>query len=106
LALDNFHDTHGHFPATIRPPTGNVGPTPRQGWVLFALPYIEQDNLYKAYDFNKNWFDPAVNRAVVANPLPVAQCPSSPSPDRFDGIPESDPWDRFAAVTDYAAVNG
>src|SRR5437879_999581 len=69
LGLHNFHDSFGHFPATIRPADSNTGPTPRQGWMLFFLPYIEQDNLYRQYDFTKNWFDPAGNQAVVSNPI-------------------------------------
>src|SRR5205807_2544427 len=85
LALHSFHDSHGHLPATIRPPTSNVGPTPRQGWILFALPYFEQDNLYRQYDFTKNWFDPAGNQSVVSNRIPILQCPSAPNPARVNG---------------------
>jgi prepilin-type N-terminal cleavage/methylation domain-containing protein/prepilin-type processing-associated H-X9-DG protein len=105
LALHNFHDTNGHLPSTQRPPT-NSAKAPRQGWLLFALPYIEQGNIYNQFDFTKNWFDPAVNRGLVSIPIPIAQCPSTPNPDRVDGIPGSNPWDSFAAVMDYAAVNG
>src|SRR5438105_1538075 len=51
LALHNYHDTNSRFP-----PGGVTngqccstpsGPT----WTIYLLPYIEQDNLYKQYDF-------------------------------------------------------
>jgi prepilin-type N-terminal cleavage/methylation domain-containing protein/prepilin-type processing-associated H-X9-DG protein len=106
LALHNYHDSHGFFPATVRPPTNN-GPTlPRQGWLLFALTYIEQEPLHDKYNFAKSWFDaPSGNRDIVSTPITILQCPSTPNPERVDGIPESNPWDSFAAVTDYAAIN-
>src|SRR5690242_10285784 len=51
LALHNYHDVYGKFP-----PGGvtngtccstQSGPT----WTIFLLPYIEQDNLYRLYNF-------------------------------------------------------
>ena len=86
LALHNFHDTRGHFPATVRPPSSNVGPLPRQGWLLFLLPYIEQDNLYNGYDLTLNWFD-TPNLPVTSSRVPIFECPSTPVPARLDGRP-------------------
>src|SRR5690348_39339 len=45
LALHNFHDTFRHLPSTIRPLQDNGPSLPRQGWMLFVLEFIEQDNL-------------------------------------------------------------
>ncbi len=109
LGIHNFHDTYGHLPATVRPATSNLGTTPRQGWMIYLLPFIEQQNLYSEYDLKQSWFV-NVNRPVGATQIPIFLCPSSPYPDRIDGVPESDQnggtWDAFAAVTDYAAFNG
>jgi prepilin-type N-terminal cleavage/methylation domain-containing protein len=45
LAVHNFHDANGHFPDTA----GTVpAPTKNASIHFFLLPYIEQDNLYKA----------------------------------------------------------
>src|SRR5436309_989205 len=49
LALHNHHDTHGFFP-----PGGWLGDRSqsdwsddRGSWLVFTLPYLEQDNIYK-----------------------------------------------------------
>src|SRR5262249_42239045 len=59
LALHNYHDANGGFPP------GEVrGPFPplvtaavNHGWGVFVLPYIEQENLYKLYDWNLFYHD-------------------------------------------------
>lgn len=104
LALHNFHDANNHLPATIRPPNNNGPSLPRQSWVLFTLPYIEQSAMYQQYDFSKSWFEDA-NLPVTTTPIKIAQCPSTPRPDRLDARPETSPWTPLVAVTDYAAIN-
>ena len=86
LALHNFYDTNRNFPP------GNVqGPFPRlaittrdvhHGWAPFILPYIEQDNLFKLYDFNA-YSASGENQPVISQPLKIFQCPSTPEQDRF-----------------------
>ena len=75
LGLHNFHDTFGYLPYSHRPPT-NGTTSPRQGWLLFALPYIEQGNLYSQYDFTIGWQDPA-NVPVTSTRIKIVECPSS-----------------------------
>jgi prepilin-type N-terminal cleavage/methylation domain-containing protein/prepilin-type processing-associated H-X9-DG protein len=104
LALHNYHDAHGFFPASSRPPSNSL-PLPRIGLDVFLLPYIEQSAMFQNYDQTKNWFDPP-NLPVTSVRLSVLECPSTPSPERQDGIPESIPWTQVVACTDYAAVNG
>src|SRR5262249_22362061 len=93
LALHNYHDAHGQLPSSVNEPS-----RPRLSAFTEFLPYIEQDNLYKQYDFTKDWFDP-VNVPVTAMKIPILLCPSSPSPNRLDGKPEA--WGPLVAVTDY-----
>ena len=89
LALHNYHDTKGSFPAgvisqlrdpTWRMPPGNCNAFPDDlgpGWGLFALmlPEIEQDNLYKSINFNLSVADPA-NAAARRTPVKTYLCPS------------------------------
>ena len=103
LAIHNFHDTYKSFPSTQRVGTAGV----RTGWVVRALPYIEQGNLYKLYDFSKSWETPA-NRPVVSTRLVIMECPSNPNLGIMDGtLNTTPPWDPpIAACADYAASTG
>ncbi|MCA9066805.1 MAG: DUF1559 domain-containing protein [Planctomycetaceae bacterium] len=91
LAFHNYHSTHGRFPPTqimvfySQPPWGN--PQPRHHtWVSMLLPFMEQDNLYKAIDFKQPMFDPNTSafqklpsgQDIVAQTIPGMQCPSDP----------------------------
>src|SRR5262245_27042554 len=53
LAVHNYHDANGRFPIGAQglPCPGVTGPTQRTPFVPFLLPYFEQDNVYKLYDF-------------------------------------------------------
>jgi prepilin-type processing-associated H-X9-DG protein len=44
------------------------------------LPYIEQDNIGKAYVYNVDFGDP-LNTAALKLPVPVFRCPSNPGAD-------------------------
>src|SRR5262245_20882389 len=44
LACHSYHDTNGAFPKGT---TGSWG-NDKGSWIFFTLPYMEQDNLYRA----------------------------------------------------------
>ena len=52
LAMHLHHDAYGKLPI------GKKTPAPRITWVIFLWPYIEQDNLYRQYDFATGFFQP------------------------------------------------
>jgi prepilin-type processing-associated H-X9-DG protein len=97
LALHNYHDTHGSFPAGFisklsnpnwRLPPGNCNaeaPDLGPGWGLFALilPYMEQDNLYHSIRFDLAITDPA-NDAARRTPVKMYLCPSDAGPEIVD----------------------
>lgn len=67
LALQNYHDVHKAFPPAYIP---DANGKPMHSWRTLILPYIENANLHRQYDFNKPWDDPA-NRAIADSLVPV-----------------------------------
>jgi prepilin-type N-terminal cleavage/methylation domain-containing protein/prepilin-type processing-associated H-X9-DG protein len=142
LAVQSFHDARRHLPDNERPASA-AATTVRQRWFTQVLPYLEQGAIFDSYDQSSNWdSDPgavtvktaagttvnypattpasaagyAGNVFATANVINVAQCPSSPSPNRLDNNPALSPapnqgWNPqsnpfYQAVTDYAACYG
>jgi prepilin-type N-terminal cleavage/methylation domain-containing protein/prepilin-type processing-associated H-X9-DG protein len=89
LALHNYHDTNGILPPGAQ---GRVLPVPNPAqptyiagtsWIVFILPYIEQDNLFRQYRFDLPHND-ALNGGVVGmQVVPTIFCPSGPAPKRY-----------------------
>src|SRR5262249_21729886 len=66
------------------PPAMITDPAKTVGWGIFLLPFIEQDNLYKKYNFNAPFFysNPAFgidNQSVANTPIKLYNCPSAPT---------------------------
>lgn len=74
LALMNYESGHGHFPpAYIADKDGK----PMHSWRVLILPYIEEEALYKEYDFNEPWNGP--HNAKLADKMPrIFHMPSEP----------------------------
>src|SRR5262245_39930514 len=81
LAAHNYEGVHGAFPTGHRPPVMVVDGVPTQGtnvWVEL-LPYFEQDNLYKFWDYNDNRKNVAGGKkATQAQVIQILICPSDP----------------------------
>lgn len=77
LALHHFHDVHQVFPASGWTEAGPANPGGKYvGWRSLLLPYLEQANLQRLYDFNLNWWE-GTNATVAAVPVKIFQCPST-----------------------------
>lgn len=89
IALHNYHETHSIFPpggVTI----GNCCSTPSYAsWAISILPFLEETNLYRRYDFNRFNEDPA-NQFVREHPVKTYVCPSDLAKDVLTR-PESGP---------------
>ncbi|MFO0930149.1 MAG: DUF1559 domain-containing protein [Gemmataceae bacterium] len=110
LALHNFHDTNGTFPASGWTTVGPGNPGGKYvGWRPLLLPYLEQENLRRIYDFNVNWWE-GTNPTTAAIPVKVYQCPSAPSRSVTSAVAKAPrPAITFPAplgVTDYEAIMG
>ena len=97
LALHAYHGTLGTFPAGVIDSDHDFRDGLHSGFVLL-LPFIEQDILYHAYDFDASWRSP-VNLLIAQTRLQLLICPSSGSTVPQDGgVP--------GAPTDYAFSKG
>jgi prepilin-type N-terminal cleavage/methylation domain-containing protein/prepilin-type processing-associated H-X9-DG protein len=81
LAYQSYHGTYGTFP-----PPGIGSQNGACGWGIFLLPYIEQDNLYRQYDFTQPFsYNPGLGIGTQANQnvsntyLKVMRCPTNPN---------------------------
>ncbi len=86
LALHNHHDTFRKFPPGIMrnqgaPTPPSPEPTRRYSWVTEVLPFIEQDNVQKLFNytnFNANRGLTGNNAKVSWRVIPTFVCPSDP----------------------------
>ena len=78
LAAHNFHDSRGRFPPGLVPVSQNGTPLAgRTTLFVELLPFLEQDNLYKRWDFTDYRNNLAGGEtATAAQVLRVFHCPS------------------------------
>ena len=83
LAIHNHHDTQGFIPPVAVFRSG----VRMHSWTPKVLPYLEQDNLHRLYDFNSAW-DSTVNNPVTSTEVSAFLCPSAPgrSPRVANGV--------------------
>jgi prepilin-type N-terminal cleavage/methylation domain-containing protein/prepilin-type processing-associated H-X9-DG protein len=112
LAAHNYHGNAGQFPTGARPSVV-VGGVPTMGtnvWVEL-LPYFEQDNLYRKWDFIDNRNNVAGGRtATQAQVIKILLCPSDRLPDPVweltAGYPVP-PWSQgFYGMSSYGGNAG
>jgi prepilin-type N-terminal cleavage/methylation domain-containing protein/prepilin-type processing-associated H-X9-DG protein len=85
VALHNYHDAHKAFPPGRT--TGLNGNAPwfpaQHSWSAAVLPYIEQGNVYKLYNYTKDWNNPA-NYPAIRTQVLIFNCPATPTGPRED----------------------
>ena len=88
LGFHIFHDTYNALP-----PAAVIGPDgkPWHSWRVLLLPFLEEMELYKKYDFSQPWDSPK-NLAVAEKMPPVFRDPAREGP--------------LDTLTDYAAITG
>jgi prepilin-type N-terminal cleavage/methylation domain-containing protein len=90
LGLHNYHDVNNALPpgaqGRVLPnpnPTNQVTYIAGTSWIVFTLPFIEQDNLFKQYRFDLPHMDPVNGQGVGMAVVPTLFCPSGPSPKKY-----------------------
>lgn len=90
LALHYYYDEYGSFPPPYLPDKEG---RPMHSWRVLILPYLEQQALYDAYDFDEPWDGP--NNRKLAESMPV-----------YYACPTHDPATLPLGHTCYQAVTG
>lgn len=76
LALHNYQSSTNVFPPGVVGTTGNVASAHLlHTWMTQILPYLDQQSVYMAYNFNVRFDDPSNAQAVLSR-IPVYVCPS------------------------------
>ncbi|MEO2018491.1 MAG: DUF1559 domain-containing protein [Fuerstiella sp.] len=123
LALHNYHDVHGLFPAGSyldKSPGGNINS--QWAWSVMILPFIDQAPLFNSLDIGPSNFQDAANDPVRLALLTTSQaafiCPSDPEAEvnrnrPFVGggsgglcNPMPHPTDIIFAKSNYMGCNG
>jgi len=105
LGLHNHHDTKGYLPpggAADEPPFGTAQAGWGSSWMVYLLPYIEQDNFYSKWQFSGasgwgNGVDGANLNGVV---IQTYRCPATTLPILQNGQtnPTSNPGGNGTAM--------
>jgi hypothetical protein len=69
LALHNFHDVNGHFPA---PAIYDKAGKPLLSWRVAILPFVEHDALYRRFKLDEPWDSPHNKALLKEMPRPYA----------------------------------
>lgn len=85
------------FPATW------VNGDERISWGLDLLPYLEESSLDAAWDHAAAWWE-GPNAALIATPIAIYKCPTSPSPAVYEYASPDRP--SLYASTDYKGCQG
>lgn len=108
LALHNYHDSLGSFPAgyVCTQPQANPDYTsPGWGWAALLLPFIEQGNLYQQINFTLPIEAPS-NQYARTMILKLYVCPSDYSTGLFTVYNKGNGALTQAATNSYAACHG
>jgi prepilin-type processing-associated H-X9-DG protein len=85
LAVHGFHDTYGLIPPSRTASGGfpalRIPANAYNGWAVWLLPFLEQDNVYRMYNHQLH-FGHANNRAAITTQIKVFYCPSTPNQPR------------------------
>ena len=82
IAVHNYEMAHGCYPAGTLDAAGPVANAPvgyHHNWLIQILPYLEEQNAWKAIDKKVGVYAPQ-NAAVAASPPPNLTCPSGTVP--------------------------
>jgi len=74
LALHSYQADYGVLPPAF---VADKDGKPMHSWRVLILPYLDEESLYKEYDFSEPWDGPNNSRLLARMP-PIYRCPSHP----------------------------
>jgi prepilin-type N-terminal cleavage/methylation domain-containing protein len=84
LALGNYASAHNVLPPGVVEPKGPILNLPKgyhYSWAVQILPFMEQNNVYRRFDFRRGVYD-AANMTASSAVIATFLCPSNPRPAR------------------------
>ena len=111
LALHNFHSANDRFPPGSANDTAPFGTSASAGWGsswwVYILPYIEQDAIYRKWQFTgSSGYSNANNQALATDAyIPTMKCPASPL-DEHKGAPSRNTTGSRIFLADYTGISG
>lgn len=89
VALHNFHDVRNQFPPGAEnlvfpkpTPTGATANVSGTSWIVYILPYIEQEPLYRQYRWDLS-YNTVENAPIGETTIATLFCPSGPDPQKY-----------------------
>jgi prepilin-type N-terminal cleavage/methylation domain-containing protein/prepilin-type processing-associated H-X9-DG protein len=108
LALHNYHGTNNCFPAGLASDQPHATDAEASGFT-YLLPFLEQDNTQRLYNFDLPWYNRA-NFVAVGVQIKMFFCPSNRTEGALDLAPIAAEWNMslppLAAGCDYAFCKG
>jgi prepilin-type N-terminal cleavage/methylation domain-containing protein/prepilin-type processing-associated H-X9-DG protein len=110
LGQHNYHSSNNVFTTSQNYAMDSTNQLPiyaSSGWRVTMLPYIEQQNLWNAYNANVLVWDPENLNTIIDVSVAAYHCPSDPVVDqRIDVGPQFAPGDVYMHYASYAGNNG
>jgi prepilin-type N-terminal cleavage/methylation domain-containing protein/prepilin-type processing-associated H-X9-DG protein len=114
LALHSYHGSAGQFPpggADDTPPFGTGGGGWGSAWTVYILPYIEQDNFFKNWQFfgSSGWGNGTDGNNLNGVVIPTYRCPATTLPLQQKDLtnPTSNPGGNGTAMVPcYVGIAG
>ncbi len=107
LALHGFHNEKGYLPAGMAT-EGNNQDAYHTGFT-YLLPFLELNNIYQLYHFDRQWYDFS-NYQAVEQQSPLFFCPANRAAGTIDLTPFIKQWGAnmppFVGACDYALCKG
>jgi prepilin-type N-terminal cleavage/methylation domain-containing protein/prepilin-type processing-associated H-X9-DG protein len=88
IAIHNYEQAHDVLPPGVVNSNGPIENTPQGyhfSWMVQILPFVDQTNVYRHFDFKRSVYDPA-NKTARGVAIELFVCPSEWGAERIDGV--------------------